>query len=179
MFLASWIHTITTSFLSFLGSGMRLSPLGTSATNWSIVPAPDDRWWWLWSSWWDQNWQGKLKYLEKTCPSATLSTTDLTWPDLGSNRGRRSGNMAIKRLSYGTAICIISSHFFEFTQKTRQTWIWSVAPCQPSVAVYFTFKPRITYLYDLTCTRTRASPVGSRRLTAWAMARPSQPVILK
>jgi hypothetical protein len=28
---------------SFLGWGVRLSPLGTSATNWSIVQAPDDR----------------------------------------------------------------------------------------------------------------------------------------
>jgi hypothetical protein len=29
-------------FLVALG-GMRLNPLGTSATNWPIVPAPDDR----------------------------------------------------------------------------------------------------------------------------------------
>jgi hypothetical protein len=34
-----------TSEISFLVSwgGVRLSPLGTSATNWPIVPAPDDR----------------------------------------------------------------------------------------------------------------------------------------
>jgi hypothetical protein len=31
LFLVSW-------------SGVRLSPLGTSATNWPFVPAPDDRW---------------------------------------------------------------------------------------------------------------------------------------
>jgi hypothetical protein len=30
--------------------GVRLNPLGTSASNWPIVPAPDDRWWWVWSS---------------------------------------------------------------------------------------------------------------------------------
>jgi hypothetical protein len=30
-------------FFSFWG-GVRLSQLGTSATNWPIVPAPDDRW---------------------------------------------------------------------------------------------------------------------------------------
>jgi hypothetical protein len=40
-----------------------------------IVPAPIDRWW-LWSSGWNENWQGKPKYWEKTCPSATLSTTN-------------------------------------------------------------------------------------------------------
>jgi hypothetical protein len=48
-----------------------------------IVPAPDDRWWSLWSSWWNEGWQGKPKYSEKTCPSATLSTTNPTWPGLG------------------------------------------------------------------------------------------------
>jgi hypothetical protein len=29
----------------------------------------------LWSNWWNEDWQGKPKYSEKTCPSATLSTT--------------------------------------------------------------------------------------------------------
>jgi hypothetical protein len=61
--------------------GVRLSPLGTSATNWLIVPAPDDRWW-VWSSHWNENWQGRPKFSEKTCPSAILSIPspiDLTW----------------------------------------------------------------------------------------------------
>jgi hypothetical protein len=83
--------------------GVRLSPLGTSATNWPIVPAPDDRWW-MWSSRWNKNWHGKPKYSEKTCPSSTLSTTNPTWPDLGSNRGRRGGKPVTNRLSYGTVI---------------------------------------------------------------------------
>jgi hypothetical protein len=82
--------------------GVRLSPLGTSATNWPIVPAPDDRWW-EWNSWWNENWQGKPKYLENTFPSATLSTTNPTWPDLGWNPGRRGEKPATSRLSYGTA----------------------------------------------------------------------------
>jgi hypothetical protein len=46
----------------------------------------------------------KMNYLEKTCPSATLSTTNPTWPDLGSNPGRRGGKPATNRLSYGTAL---------------------------------------------------------------------------
>jgi hypothetical protein len=36
----------------------------------------------LWSNW-RNVWQGKLKYSEKTCISAYLSTTNPTWPDLG------------------------------------------------------------------------------------------------
>jgi hypothetical protein len=91
LFLVSW-------------GGVRLSPFGTSATNWPTVPAPDDRWWWMWSSRWNDNWQGKPKYSEKTCPSATLSTTNLARPDLGSNPGSRGGKPATNRLSYGTAL---------------------------------------------------------------------------
>jgi hypothetical protein len=32
---------------------------------WRILPAPDDRWWWLWSNSWNEDWQGKPKYSEK------------------------------------------------------------------------------------------------------------------
>jgi hypothetical protein len=61
---------------------------------------------WLWG-WriirWNEDWQGKPKYSEKTCTSATLSTTNPIWPDLGSNPGRRGGKPATNRLSYGAA----------------------------------------------------------------------------
>jgi hypothetical protein len=36
-------------------------------------------WLWWWRNWWNKDWQGKPKYSEKTCPSATLSTTNPTW----------------------------------------------------------------------------------------------------
>jgi hypothetical protein len=42
---------------------------------WPIIPALDDRWGWLWRNWWNEDWQGKPKYSEETCRSATLSTT--------------------------------------------------------------------------------------------------------
>jgi hypothetical protein len=35
----------------------------------------NDRWWWVFSSRWNENWQGKPKYSEKICPSATSFTT--------------------------------------------------------------------------------------------------------
>jgi hypothetical protein len=61
---------------------------------------------WLWG--WriirrNKDWQGKPKYSEKTCPSATLSTTNPTWPDPGFNAGRRGGKPATNRLSYDAA----------------------------------------------------------------------------
>jgi hypothetical protein len=97
---------LVTFFFSFSG-------WGETESTWyvghccPIVPAPDDRWW-LWSSWWNEDWQGKQKYSEKSCPSATLSTTNPKWPDLGSNPGHRGGKPAINRLSYGTAILLLS-----------------------------------------------------------------------
>jgi hypothetical protein len=74
---------------------VRLSPIRMSATIWLIERAPDDRRW-VWRSRWNGNWQ------EKTCPSATLSTTNLTCPDLDSNAGRRGWKLATNLLSYGT-----------------------------------------------------------------------------
>jgi hypothetical protein len=44
--------------------------------------------------------------LEKTCPSATLSTTNPTWLDLGSNSGHHSGKPATNLLSYGAAMLL-------------------------------------------------------------------------
>jgi hypothetical protein len=63
----------------------------------------------MWSSRWNENWQGKPKYSEKTCPSVTLSNTNPTWPDLGSHPGCRGGKPATNRLSYGMAITAVTT----------------------------------------------------------------------
>jgi hypothetical protein len=60
---------------------------GTSAIC-AIIPVPADKWE-KWSSWWNENWQGKLKYLDNTCPSSTVSTTNPRWTDLELNSGHR------------------------------------------------------------------------------------------
>jgi hypothetical protein len=90
--------------------------------SWPIVPAPDDRWW-VRSSRWNENWQGKPKYSEKTCPSATLSTTNPTWPDLGSISGRRGGKPEINRLSYGTAYEVVH-YFVSWSQGLARSSFW-------------------------------------------------------
>jgi hypothetical protein len=97
----SLLWTILCSFFFNLWGGT----LGTTATYWPIVPAPDDRWWWLWRNWGNEDWQGKPKYSEKTCPSATLSTKNPTRLDPGFNPGRSGGKPATNRLSYGAALC--------------------------------------------------------------------------
>jgi hypothetical protein len=81
---------------------------------WPIVLAPDDRRWWLWRNWWNEDWQGKPKYSDKTCPSATLSTTNPTWLDPGLNPGRRGGKLELWRVpwthrSFLTEDCLLKA----------------------------------------------------------------------
>ena len=48
--------------------------------------------------------QGKTEALgKKACVSATLSTTDITTTNFGSNPGLHGGTPAINRLSHGAA----------------------------------------------------------------------------
>jgi hypothetical protein len=101
----------TVFLIGIVGGGVQLGPLGTAATNTPIVPAPGV---WWWRNWWN-NWQRKLKYSEKTCPSAALTTINPTCcPD--ANPSRRGGKSATNRLSYGTAFswtfarrCLVTS----------------------------------------------------------------------
>jgi hypothetical protein len=44
----------------------------------------------------------------KTCPSATLSTTNLTWIDPGANSGLSGERLATNRLSHGMAKLFIT-----------------------------------------------------------------------
>jgi hypothetical protein len=119
-FLSLFIVIYIYIFYSFSGWGETESTWYVGHC-WPIVPALDDRWW-LWSSWWNEDWQGKPKYSENTYPSATLSTTNPTWPDLGSNPGRRGGKPATNRLSYGTApYCNISDDGWDRTRHVLNT----------------------------------------------------------
>jgi hypothetical protein len=128
-----------------------LNPLGTSATNWPIVPAPDDRWW-IWSSRWNENWQGKQKYSEKTCPTATLPTTEPTWPDLDSYPGppqweagdkppELGGRTTYRTLSPKSTPFQIGIDWWSHLRKVpRRRWIshthsmrlWGCSPCKIS-----------------------------------------------
>jgi hypothetical protein len=110
-------------FISFIISGVGLSPLGTAATSGQLYK-PQMIWGWLWSNWWNEDWQGKPKYSEKTCPSAALFTTNPTWPDSGSKPGLRGGKPATpatNRLSYGAAR-LNSKHVSLMTSPLQCSW---------------------------------------------------------
>jgi hypothetical protein len=51
----------------------------------------------------ENDWRENPKYSEKTSPSSSLSTTDLTRPELGSNLGRRGGKPMTNLLRYSMA----------------------------------------------------------------------------
>jgi hypothetical protein len=57
---------------------------------------------------WNEIDRGKPTTRRKTCPSATLSTTNPTWTDPGSKPGLRSGRPATNRLSHDTAILTLT-----------------------------------------------------------------------
>jgi hypothetical protein len=71
---------------------------------------------------WNEFDRGKPKYSGgKTCPSATLTTTNPTWTDPGSNLGLCGGRPATNRLSHGTTMCVL---FVEFTYHLVYTFVF-------------------------------------------------------
>jgi hypothetical protein len=104
--LRLWSHRLlcrpTWGFFLISWDEVRLCPLGTSAINWSIVPSPDNRWWWVWRSRWNENWRWKSKYSEKKAALVPVCLPQMPHA-LGSNPCRRCGKSANNHLSYGTA----------------------------------------------------------------------------
>jgi hypothetical protein len=72
------------------------------------------------------NWQGKIEVLGvKTCASGTLSTTNPTWTERGSNPGLLGERPTTNRLSHGTA-----SH--------NSLWFFPILGRQPSYSLPLT-----------------------------------------
>jgi hypothetical protein len=85
------VHVI---LIGIVGCGVHFGPLGTVAPNGLLCHQP-------------RVIMMLEKYLEKTCPSAALSTTNPTCCT-DTNPGRHGGKPVTNRLSYGTTI--ISSY---------------------------------------------------------------------
>jgi hypothetical protein len=101
---ATWLATHLIRILIFLicivGGGVQTG--STRHVGHLLAYCTCPGWLWVWRIGWNE-WQGKPKYSEKTCPDATLSTTNPTWPDPGLNPGCRGGKQATNRFSYGAA----------------------------------------------------------------------------
>jgi hypothetical protein len=97
--------------------GIQLDSLGTSATSWPIVPAPGD---------YEDgefggmmiSWGNRSIYSEKTCPSATLSTTNPTW----SNRTRtQAAALGSQRLTAWAMVLPAMTTSFHIPSSTAVT----------------------------------------------------------
>jgi hypothetical protein len=75
--------------------------LWTAATNGHIVRSPGHMWVWRMLVEW--YWRENRRTQRETCPSATLSTTSLTWIVQGANLGLRGERPVTNHLSHGTA----------------------------------------------------------------------------
>jgi hypothetical protein len=75
----------------------------TAATNGPIVHPPGDRLYEYRKLRWNDIGMGNWRTGEKTCTSATLSTTNPKWTNMGANPGLRGRMLATNRLSHGTA----------------------------------------------------------------------------
>ena len=108
-------------------------------------------WWWLFFCFlvmehrWNEIYRGKPKYSgEKPCPIATLSTTNPTSTDLGSNPGLHGERPATNSLSHGTALrhlvvscfflsrqvllmCLCKYLLWKASTELPRTWISSLA----------------------------------------------------
>jgi hypothetical protein len=62
----------------------------------------------------------------KTCPSATLSTTNPTWTDPGSTAGLRGDRPATNRLSHGTTKFMLKNNV-----------CCALPACQDRITVYY------------------------------------------
>jgi hypothetical protein len=112
---------------------------------WPIIQTPmideDD----FWSSWWNELWQGKPKYSEKTYPSTTLSAT-ISHMTRSRTPDRSGGKPATNRLSYGAALMIgfidtsvqlqsiITAHTLNSFWTTS---VWRISDCSQSLTDFY------------------------------------------
>jgi hypothetical protein len=115
--------------------GMRLNPLGTSASNWPILPAPDDRWWWVWSGGMRIG-RGNTSSRRKPAP-VPLCPPHSTWP--GIEPGVLSMKPATNHLSNGTVRMICN---------TRNYWVFGLRPssCTLKNTTWICFCPYLSHI---------------------------------
>jgi hypothetical protein len=114
-----------TPFIDWLIGYYGVKPrIWTTATNGHIVHSPDDM---NFESdgvmiyWQGKNWTTR----RKTCPSATLSTTNPTWIDPGANHGLRCERPATNHLSRSTAPrCTFSLIDTDVSQALAASIVW-------------------------------------------------------
>jgi hypothetical protein len=79
--------------------------------------------WWRWRIWWNEDWQGKPKYSEKTYSSATLSTTNRTCQTRARTRAAAVGSQRLTAWAMALS-CPLNSFSSCFTRPWLLIWLW-------------------------------------------------------
>jgi hypothetical protein len=144
-----WWRTVTagsnarTVLVSWCGE--RLSPLGTSATIWPILQAPDGRWL-VWSSRWNRRNRSTRRKPAPVPLCPPQIPRDLAWART------RSAAVEIRRL---TSWVMARPHEMPSSSRTLGSWVWILLEVWMSVCVYFVF------VCSVLC-------VGSGFVTGWS-----------
>jgi hypothetical protein len=118
-------------------------------------------WLWGWRSWWNERfWQGKLKYSEKTCPDATLSTTNPTcqtwvWTWAAAVGNQRLTASAMVRPKYRVTECCMGVPDRSYTNLKCVT-----GPSSHHVN-------QITYIEHSLCHKTNLQKHGMYEVDRW------------
>jgi hypothetical protein len=73
---------------------------------------------------------GETEELEKTCPSATLSTTNPTWTDPGTDPGLRSESPTSNRHGHShvlSRVYVSNIHVYRNTSALKLFWFWTIS----------------------------------------------------
>jgi hypothetical protein len=76
----------------------------TAATYWPIVPALDERWWWLWSNSWNEWVAEEIEVVRENLFQWHCVDHRSTWLDPGSNPRYRGRKPSTNGLSYGVVM---------------------------------------------------------------------------
>jgi hypothetical protein len=107
--------------------GVKLSPLGTLDTIWSTVPTPHYRSR-LWSIRWNDNWLGKQKYSEKTCPGSIFPPQIphyMTWHGIKPGPPRWEAGDKSLELWHGLCKYARRVHTYWVHPYNKETVLWT------------------------------------------------------
>jgi hypothetical protein len=116
-------------FFQFLDLGQSAGLLGTDD---QLVARPlrvCAGWLWGWISWWNEwSWQGKPKYSKRTCPDATLFTTNPICQARARTRSAAVGSQRPATNPFSHSFCIMLSICSHFLLIYTRQFTFSPAP---------------------------------------------------
>jgi hypothetical protein len=99
---------------------------------------------------WNETDREKPTTRRKTCTSATLSTTNLTWNDPGSNPGLCGERPVTNRLSHGTVLTLLSCRKPQLNVELKLLLYHTYKLLVPELISFYCFALKINACMDKT-----------------------------